>query len=296
MSDTTPYDGDCDTGNVRLKVKDGNLTMNDYWVTHAADVILSTYGDTISVLDKAKDLVKFGRTSMNANTNWQTVEIQPDTSIEGETYLSANSIDSIVSSSTADIAANSSSDVKVEGHTISGGVFTFVVQDAILVGQTPVTLSTPLARASRVYNNDSAELVGALSVYESAVTTINAGSPSAGYNGVHLTTRPGNQGSEKCSTTISNTDYWIVTGVYADVLSKSSEDIEFEFEVRQKDKVFREWFEFSAKDGIGTFRASKPYTIIPKNADIRIRAKCDGTFNGTLDVSAGIFGVLAKIK
>ena len=34
----------------------------DYWLRHAGDVILSTYGDTISVKDKSKDLLKFGRT------------------------------------------------------------------------------------------------------------------------------------------------------------------------------------------------------------------------------------------
>ncbi len=267
----------------------------DPWIEHAVQVIADTYGDKVSIEAKKKDLVKFGRVSMNGNTNFHTVEIQPHTSIENETFLSANSIDYIVSSNAADIAANDSSDCKIEGHTVSGGDFTFVVQDAVLNGQTPVALTTPLARVTRVYNNDSADWAGKISVYESGVTTITSGAPSAGYVGVHLTVRAGNNGSEKCSTTISSVDYWIITGVYADVLSKSSEDVEFEFQVRLQGKVFREWFEFSASDGKGTFRSAAPYIIVPKNSDVRIRAKCDGSFTGSLDVSAGMFGVLATI-
>lgn len=274
-----------------------NRVMDDAWINHAIDVIKSTYGDDVSIEAKNKDLVKFGRVSMNGNTNWQTVEIQTHTSIENETYLAANSIDYIVSSSTADIAANNSSDGIVEGHTIDGsGNFTFVSQPVILTGQTPAQLQTPLARCTRWYNNDSAETAGKISVYDSSVTTtVTAGVPAAGYAGVHLTVRAGSQNSEKCSTTISNTDYWIVNGVYADVLSKSDENIEMSFEIRSKGKVFREAFEFSCSTGIGQFRASHPYIIVPKNADVRIRAKCDGAFTGTLDVGAGMFGALAKV-
>ena len=275
---------------------DGSALSGDYWISHAVDVIYSNYGDRVSIRDKSKDLVKFGRCSMNGNTNWQTVEIQADTTIENETFLTANTINYIVSSSTADIAANNSSDGVIEGQTIDGsGNLTFVSQAVILNGQTPVALTTPLARVTRWYNNDSAETVGKISIYESTVTTITAGAPSAGYAGVHLTMIAGSQNSNKCSTSISSTDYWIITGVYADVLSKSSENIELSFEVRNSGKVFRQYFDFSCSTGVGQFRSSHPYIIIPSNSDVRIRAKCDGSFTGTLEVGAGIFGTLVSV-
>ncbi|MDC0529216.1 hypothetical protein OAO19_02995 [Gammaproteobacteria bacterium] len=269
---------------------------SDFWVSQAINLVKQNFGVDISVEEKGKSLLKFGRVVMNGNTNLHTIEIQADTSIENETFLTANTIDYIVSSSASDTAANSSSDCVVEGQTIDGsGNFTFVSQTVTLTGQTPAALTTPLARCTRWYNDDAAEVAGAISIYESSVTTITAGSPSAGYTGVHLTTRAGGQQSEKCSTTVSNNDYWIVTGVYGDVLSKSSEDIEFNFEVRLKGKVFRQQFEFSASNGIGTFRTAPPYVVIPANSDVRIRAKCDGSFTGTLDVGAGMFGILATV-
>lgn len=271
-----------------------DMSTGDPWITHAIQNIEADYGVTVSLEAKNKDLLKFGRCNMIKTANlMQTVEIYPTGgTLENETFVTTNAIDSIVSSSTADIAANSSSDVTIEGHTVSGGVYTFVTQPAVLAGQTPVLLTTPLARVTRVYNNDSADFTGSISVYESAVTTITAGVPSAGYTGVHLTTRAGKNNSEKCSTTLSDSDYWVVTGVYGDVITKSSEDIEFEFQVRLKDKVFRTWFEFTAKDGTGTFRSAAPYIVIPPNSDIRIRAANDGTVAGDCEVSAGIFGAL----
>lgn len=271
------------------------LSVADPWLHHAEDVILGNFGDTVSVHDKSKDLIKFGRVVMNGNTNWHTVEIQADTTIENETFLTANTIDYVVSSSASDIAANNSSDIIIEGHTISGSDLTFVSQSAVLLGQTVVALTTPLARVTRVYNNDSAEIVGAISVYDSSVTTITSGAPTAGYAGVHLTIEAGHQNSEKCSTSISSVDYYIVTSVYADVLSKSSEDVELSFEYRPPGKVFREIFNFSAKNGVGTQREIKPYRIIPKNSDVRIRARCDGSFTGSLEVGAGMIGVLAIV-
>ena len=274
-----------------------NMAAKDPWIEHAKAIIRADYGVEVSLEAKNKDLLKFGRCKMIETAGLlQTVEIYPTGgTLENETYLATNDIDYIVSSSTADIAANSSSDITIEGHTISGGVFTFVSQPAVLTGQTPVQLTTPLARVTRVYNNDSADFTGSISVYDSSVTTtVTAGVPAAGYTGVHLTTRAGKNNSEKCSTTLSDSDYWVITGVYGDVLTKSTEDIEFEFQVRLKGKVFRTWFEFTAKDGIGTFRSSAPYIIVPPNSDIRIRAANDGTVTGDCEVSAGIFGALLK--
>ena len=101
--------------------------------------------------------------------------------------------------------------------------------------------------------------------------------------------------SEKCSTSISSVDYYIITGVYADVLSKSAEDVELALEIRHPGKVFREAFNFSAKNGVGNNRPLKPYRIVPKNSDVRIRARCDGSFTGSLEIGAGIQGVLAIV-
>lgn len=158
-----------------------------------------------------------------------------------------------------------------------------------------MALSTALARCTRAYNDSGTTKGGVLTLYESAVTTISAGAPTTGYTGVHLTVAAEKENSEKCATTISKDDYWIIRGVYADVLSKSTENIEMEFQIRLKDKVFRETFEFCCSTGNGTSRDFKPYIIVPKNSDIRMRAKSDGASTGDLIVSAGMYGVLAKI-
>lgn len=65
-------------------------------ITQAENVVKSTYGDTVSVEQKAKNLNKFG-TNSSVGTSPETVA-QFQGATANETYVSTNIIDSISSS------------------------------------------------------------------------------------------------------------------------------------------------------------------------------------------------------
>lgn len=258
---------------------------DDYWLEHAKRVIYSTYGHNVSVYEKAKDLLKFGRSEQVHTTNPTTLMTLP-TGVYSETYISTNGITTISSSSGSDTSA-----VTIEGHTIDGdGDLTFVVQSATLTGQTQATLATPLARCTRIYNNSSTDLVGTIYVYENDTDTAGVPDTNAG---VHCMIRAGQNSSDKASTTISSTDYWIVTGLYADVLEKTSSNAEVSLEIRLKDKTFRRVVELSCSNTSGTFRTGVPYLIVPPNSDVRLTSLASAN---TTTVSGGIVGVLASVQ
>lgn len=257
---------------------------SNYWTEHARNVIYQNYGDEVSIEKKGKDLIKYGRSEQVGTSTATTLMTLPAGTLN-ETYVAANSITTVSSSSTSDTQV-----IKVEGHTVDGsGNFIFLIQSITLTGQTQATFTTPIARCTRVYNDGATDLVGDIYVYEDDTSTAGVPDTAAG---VHCMIRAGFNQSEKASTTISSTDYWIVHGVYADVLEKTSATAEIAFEVREKGKTFRKLFDFSASNTSGTFRIGTPYPIVPKNADVRLTAIASAA--GTI-VAGGIFGVLAKI-
>lgn len=262
----------------------GDKSGRDYWVDHAVSVIHSTYGDHVSVDQKQKVILKFGH-SDNIGTSKATVAHQPS-GILHETYVSANDIDTIVSTAAGDNTAT-----VIEGHTVDGsGNFTFVVQSVTLTGQTEATLTTPLARVSRVYNNGATDWTGTVSVFQ-ATDGSTAGVPTTDTD-VHLQVEAGENQSEKAATTISKDDYWIVTGMYADFLDKTAGAAEVILQIRQKGKVFRNQLRLGVGDGSEAVHKFKPYFIVPANADVRIISSADGA---STSISAGIEGPLAKI-
>jgi len=252
----------------------------DYWLLHAIQVIASTYGDEVSIRSKNKDLHKFGRNELIGTTK-ATIQQQP-AGVLHETYVSSNLINTIISTSGSD-----TEEVIIEGFTIDGNNdFTFIKQTLSLTGQTAKALTTNLARVVRVYNNDSTELVGVISVTET--DTYTAGVPATNSK-VHLQMGAGAQQSAKCSTTISSDDYLILTSLYGDILSKTAAFAEIQLEIRNKGKVFRTITFKGASDGHDAERGFKPYLIIPPNSDIRITAVA-GSAN--TDIAAGIEGIL----
>ena len=262
---------------------DTPLPITDYWLEHAIQVIYGTYGDRVSVISKNKDLIKYGRTEQ-AGTSTAATLMTLTTGTLNETYVSTNIITTISSSSASDTGQ-----VKVEGHTISGGNFTFVTQTITLTGQTQATLATPLARCTRINNAGSSDLVGDIYVYQDDTST--SGVPDTATK-VHCEVRAGMNQSEKASTTISSTDYWIIAGVYANVLEKTASTAEISFEVREYGKTFRKYFDMASSNTTDSFRTGKPYIIVPPNADVRLRAIASGA--NTI-VSGGMFGTLAKV-
>lgn len=255
----------------------------DPFLVQAINEIYSTYGDTVSIQEKKKSLLKFGRNEL-VSTSGSTVMTLPS-GVDEETYISTNGITSISSSNNGD-----TQEVSLEGHTISGSDLTFTVQTVTLTGQTTVTLSTALARATRLINKNSTNFAGQIYVYETDTTT--GGVPDTNSK-VHLMTRAnGVNQSEKASTSISSVDYWIVTEYYGSVLEKTNIYADFELQSREIGGVFVPLNTIAASSGIFSHHPFTPYRIIRKNSDVRIQATA-GSSN--TDCIGGIEGYLAIV-
>ena len=249
--------------------------------------VLKTYGDKVSVAKRSKTLIKFGQ-----NLDLDTGGIETVWSYGGnETYVDDNLIDTISSDDSADVGEV----IRVEGHTISGSgadaEFTFVIQFATINGQNKVTLDTPLARCSRIFNTSGTPLVGGLYVYED--TAISGGVPSD-TSKVHCGSPAGSQKSFKCATAFSNTDYFACTQFQAGVSRNSgSSSVDFTLEVRQAGKIFTPQQQLTARNtGSSVVLDFDPVLIIPKNADVRVRAEAT---NSNTFVQASFSGYLAEV-
>ncbi len=249
-------------------------------IQQAINVISSTYGDTVSVDTKKKSLLKFGRND-NISTSEEMVWLQGGT----ETLATGNDIDTISSSNSGD-----SQSVVVEGHTLSGSDLTFVVQSATLNGQNKVTLSTPLYRSTRIYNNDSTDFAGTIYVYED--TAISSGVPSDSTK-IHLRTDGSNNQSLKCATSVSSTDYWIITSGTFSVNRQNSRSVDYRVQVKEFGKVWRTRFPVSVHSTGGAVAVEfNPPLIVPKNSDMRVMATSSGSSTG---VEASLNGYLAEV-
>jgi hypothetical protein len=260
------------------EVPDGRLVQGER-------EIQATYGDYVSIDKKAKSLLKFGKSASLSVNSFETIW-----TVGGhEVYVSDNTIAYVSSSDATD-----AQEVTIEGHTVTGTgfdqEFTFVTQNVTLNGQTPVALGTPLARTSRMYNNNGQELVGRVVVYEN--TTVVGGVPSDATK-IHLDIPAGFQSSFKAATTFSKDDYYLITGAYGAVSLKQSAAVDFYLEIRDAGKTFRQAALFTASSAGGAFNIElDPCIIVPKNADVRIT--CETSSNNA--VAFGVFrGYLAKV-
>ena len=269
--------------------RSGNWTRRLYEVPDARLVqaereIYSFFGDEVSIDNKAKSLTKFGK-SAALGTGRETVW-----TVGGmESYVDDNLIDSISSTS-----VNDTEEILLECHTVVGSgedqQFTFMVQTVQLDGQNRVALPVPVARVSRVYNNNGSELEGAVYVYEN--TAIVGGVPSDSTK-IHAQIPDGFQQSFKAATTFSNEDYYILTGGFGSVSYKQSAAVNFYLEFRQAGKVFREGAAVSANSAGGAWQINlDPAIIIPKNADVRVTCQTD---TQGAEVYASFQGYLAKV-
>ena len=254
----------------------------DPWMEHAKQNIFADFGENVSLIAKNKDLLKFGR-NQDVETAIATLMTLPD-GIDNETYVSTNIITSIISSSGSD-----TNTVQIEGHTISGTDLTFVVQSATLTGQTVATLGTPLARCTRVFNTSGTDMVGVIAVTED--DTYTAGVPDTDAK-VHLLVRAGENQSEKASTSISSVDYWVITHMNCDMLTKAASFAEVDLEIRLASKTFRVIADISCSDSHAGSINFLPYLIVPPNSDVRLRAISDSASGR--DVDGEIHGVLLK--
>lgn len=263
-----------------------NYEVPDARLVQAEREIYQTFGDVVSVDAKAKSLIKFGKSApLNALTR-ETVW-----TVGGmETYVQDNLIDSISSSS-----VNDTEEMLLECHTVSGTgadqKFTFLVQTVSLNGQNRVVLPTPVARVSRVFNNNGTELEGSVWVYQNN-TTLTGGIPDD-LTKVHSVIEEGFQQSFKAATTFSDEDYYILTGGFGSVSNKQAANVDFYLEYKQAGKVFREGAAVSASSTGGSWSIDlDPAIIIPKNSDVRIT--CEASANGAV-VFGSFKGYLAKV-
>ena len=252
-------------------------------IAQAERVVLSTYGDRVSVEQKAKSLLKFGRNDdLDAGTR-ETIWNQGG----DETYVAfdgSNPIDSISSSDAGD-----TQEVSIEYHTQSGTgastQFTFGTQTATLNGQTRVAL-TAGARVSRVQNLDNTPFAGDVHVYEN--TALSGGVPSDATK-IHAKANAGDDQTFKTATTFSNSDYAFISHVYASVKRSTSAVCDFRLEVRSPGGVFLPKFEFSVSQSSGVANIPlSPFIIVPKNNDVRITAESN-TNNTTADAGFGAY-------
>lgn len=242
---------------------------------------------------KPKSLAKFGKTS-NADSGVRTTvaTFQADT-VVNETFATGNTIDSVI----GDNASDAGKTVTIEGHTVDGsGNLTFVVQTAVLGNQTRTALTTPLYRATRIFTtkgtfaSPATAMVGHVYVYDN---TLGAGGATSGTPNEPTATKvmldAGEQQSEKCATSISSADAWIITRV-ASGLSRgggATVNADIDVEVRQQGGVWRPLgLELALRTASLPFKSIelKPYRIVPPNSDVRLIGVSD-TANTTLQGS-----------
>lgn len=259
------------------------LREDDFWIAHAKEEIKNTYGDTVR--PKAKSLLKFGKNE-NLGTSIETVWEQGG----NETYATTNAIDKISSSSGSDTET-----LRIEGHTVSGtgsdAEYTFTVQDVTLAGQTETALTTPLARVSRCFNIGSTSLVGDIYIYED--DTVTNGVPQT-VSKIHLRIPAGQNTSFKGATTFSNTDYFILTELHVAVGKKTAATVDFDLEIKKAGQLFLPKFQTTlATTGSNSENIEfRPYLIVPKNADVRIRAVASTT---GVEADANFEGVICEV-
>lgn len=261
-----------------------NYEVPDGRLVQAEREIYQTFGEVVSVHQKAKSLIKFGKSSALTTGSLQTVW-----TIGGnETYVSTNAIDSISSSSDLDLE-----EIYIEGHTVTGTgreqKFTFVSQLVTLNGQTRVALPVPLARVSMAFNNNGTPLVGRVVVYENSALV--GGIPSD-VSRIHIDIPLGLQESFKAATTFSDSDYFICTGGFGSVSLKQDGAADFYLEVREAGKVFRQVAAISATNAGPWAVNFDPAVIIPRNYDVRVRVE---TSVNNLVVFTSFQGYLAKV-
>lgn len=252
-------------------------------IEYAQDRVFSDYGDVVSVAEKGKSLLKFGNNPL-VQTSPSTLMTLPVGEVH-ETYVSSNLITHFASSSGSDTGS-----MVVEGHTISGGLFTFVTQTVTLAGQTKTALTTPLARVSRAYNSSATDWVGAIYIAED--DTFTSGVPQTATK-IHLTVVAGENQSDKAATTISNQDYYFVTEFSGDFLKKAAGFAEVHLEIREAGGVFRSVSHLAISSSNNTNQLTFiPYLIVKKNSDIRIVADAD---TNNTEVAGQMQGYLAIV-
>jgi hypothetical protein len=251
--------------------------------------IKKSYGHDVSVTKKSKSLAKFGRNPYVDSAGFQ--ELWP-VDARAPYRPSTNAIDTVTSTSGSDTET-----IRIEGHTISGNDLTFVIQTVTLTGQTEATLSTPLARVTRVANdqNGATALVGAIYVFEG--TDGSASGVPTTLADVAAFLPAGDQQTQQAFTSISKDDYWLVIDFHLTVNKQQTAAVDGHLEVRRLENGI--WLpttvEVTADSAAGpnVHIELHPPLIIRPNSDIRWHVL--GSSASDTEVSGFFSGYLAEI-
>lgn len=264
----------------------------EYAIRRAEEKIQADYWDRVSVDIKNKDLLKFWE-STAVGTSKTTIMTLPSGQL-AETFVSTNAITTVISSATTDNGVV----LNYEWHTISGGDLTFVTWQVTLNAsdsQTAVTLPTAVARITRAYfdtSNTKTVAVGNISFYEWWATSW--GVPTDATT-VHMILPIWESQTQKCSTSVSSIDYWIITWFTVSVLEKASCWVQARIEIKPVSSSV--WLPITqyvwCSDAAWTVvRQFEVYKIVPKNHDVRLVGIAN---TSSIHVSWGIAGRLAKV-
>jgi len=254
-----------------------DLVINDFF-NFAASEIYKTYGDKVTI--NRKSIHKFGRyQSLGA------VEAPINFWGGGPLLSTSNSITHFSSTDAADTQT-----LYVEGMTISNGLLTFKAQTITLDGVNKTALPTPLARCTRIANTASATATaGDVYIYED--DTVTAGVPDTSTKIANVMPAI-SQSSLLAGTSIVNNNYFLITGIFADVNKKTTATVDMHFRTARVGKVLRDVTVGATSTGFSLYREATPFYIIPPNSDIQVYGASSAA--GT-DVTAGFNGFLADI-
>lgn len=266
----------------------------DWRLTYAEQQIFNTYEDKVSVVQKLKPLTKWGRNEAVGTARATIMTLAA--SVTQETFLTTDTALAMSSSSANDTTQTLN---LFEGHTSSGDDLTFVVAantGLTLNGQSAVPL-TNLDRTRISRARMSLPVEGDIYFYE-AGTSLSGGVPTD-LTKVHMMIPAGEIQTQKASTSISSTDYYIITNWSAGVLEKTAAYAQARIEIRPwTDDNTDSWYPITKwlaiESGSGRYGIGEhsPYLIVPKNHDVRMSAIAGAA---GIDIVGGIEGFLANI-
>lgn len=268
-----------------------SLIVRDPSVELAVNEIFRSRRDVVSVRDKAKSLIKFGRNDNVDQDDFATIMQFQDGAIE-EVLVSTNKIDRVVTDD-----ASFTGTVRLEGHTIDGeGNLTFVEQDITLNGQTPVAIPTPLARATFAFISSPTGLSDAsdrIFFYEDSVVV--GGVPTS-LPEIHMLIEGTFNQAQKAQTALSQEDYFIITTLYGGILRRQSAVVDIALQVKPVlSDVWLTVFDLpvNSNGGPSLVVPAPPAYFVPPNHDVRLVAR--STSNNT-EVVGGVAGYIAKVE
>lgn len=251
-----------------------------------------TVGDDISV----SSITQTSGTAIVTTSSAHGFEAGEWIYVEGANESGYNGIvkvDTVISTTTFTYSVASGTTSPATGTiTATSQNKTFVTQEATLDGQNKVTLSTPLARITRMFvkeQNRAANLVG--TVYGYVDGAITAGVPNTA-SSVKIMIKAGKNQSQKASTSLSNQDYWLLTSIDISVLEKTTAFVDVELEVRREGGVFREQVNVTASSTCTSVFDFDPYLIVPKNSDVRLQATAGGANTSVTGVIEGYLAIV----